>query len=426
MTDRRKTFSNRFSGRFGAIRYRYALAPYVWSVADSVWSLPVTSEGGIDLRTIAQMGTAGGAPQGFAFVASTQPVTGAEITRSMYVDEPATSGMQDAWESNMGYRPTGAQLRDLLWDQLTTGSDPSGDAGPKPLMPTVDGHLELVLGGHSTIKREKFEWGKHAHTNQVQAVLHRDFARRWEETNGADHCRRELDWQCHKFGCDDWKEFVPKRLHQHVPGRLPHATTITDNFDGTDGDTIGNLLTWVEDGGDWDRLSNQVIVSAAATCMCHNTSALSGSDHYAQCSIIAQGTANGAANRITGGLARYTDQNNFYYAGLNNVAAGTAFRFYKRVTGTDTQIGTDGTVSVSLPQPAKTQCSGSTMTGFWNGSAVSGPGGTDTSLASGTLTGMWMRFGTTTATIDNFEAADLAAGVTIPIMDHHYRMMRAG
>jgi hypothetical protein len=124
MSDRRKGFSARFSNRFGAIRYRYALAPYEWVVVTDPgphWRPPATTEGVVDLRPLAAQAMVGGAPQGFAFVAATQPVSGAEIVRAEYVDANVTGAMLDAWEAITGFRPQGAQLRDLLWDQLTTG-----------------------------------------------------------------------------------------------------------------------------------------------------------------------------------------------------------------------------------------------------------------------------------------------------------------
>jgi hypothetical protein len=408
MTDRRKRFSARFSGRFGAIRYRYALAPFAW-VGDGdgrfQWEPPATTEGCIDLRPLAAQAIAGGAPQGFAFVAATQPVTGTEITQATYVDEPATNTMRDAWQSAIGYRPAGAQLRDLLFDQLTNGADPAGESGPKPLMPT-GGQLELHLGGHSPIKSEPFNWGVHPHTNRVQAVLQRDFEQLWEERNGDDHCRRVLDYNCEKYRVADWRELVPRRLHAHVPGRLPHATTITEAWP-TASSTLSSGQTQP-----WTEVLNNSTVPAIG-----RFSGLSGSvEHRARCDTAvssvdhrtyAPGRGNGS--RTASLYARYAAAADTAYCSRVSVT-GTTLTVRKVVAGVETVLGTDNTITITAGVfgDLEIRCSGSTISGWWN--SVQRVSLTDTAITTGTQGGAGVNGGDANCAIGAWASADLAVG----------------
>lgn len=401
-------FSAGFAAGFGVGRYRYALAPYVWDTSDPespFWRMPASSVGGIDLRPLAAQGIAGGAPQGFAFVAAMQPVAGVAVATSLHMaDENASAAMQDAWEAGTGYRPSGAKLVDLLWDQLTVGADPAGDAGPKPLLPTVGGQLELWLPGHSLVKSESFVWGVHPHTNRVQAVLQRDFEAMWEETNGDDHCRRVLDYHCEKYRISDWKEFVPQRLRAHVPGRLPHATTITDDFNRADQTGLGTGAggwSWTSVTGSIDIASNQATPPALVANRSRAESDLSSVDHYAQADIVALS----GSSRVAGPMARYASAADTGYIFL--ITTGGATTLDKVVTGTRTALGTS-TASISLPDTLKMESNGSTQTGYYN--AVSNVSLTDTAITTGTRTGLHQRSGITS--LDNFEAADLAGGAS--------------
>lgn len=415
MTDRRKKFNSRFGGRFGAIRYRYSLSPFIWETNDPEmphWRFQNTVEGGIDLRPIAAQAIAGGTPQGFAFVASTQPVSGNEICRAMHVDESTTSLMRDAWQSAIGYRPDGDNLLGMLLDQMTVGADPAGEFGPKPLIPTVNGMLELWLGGHSRVWSERFQWGTHPHTNQVQAVLQRDFERLWEALNGNDHCRRVLDWQCEKFKVNDWKQLVPRRLHQHVPGRLPHDTSISDNFNrANDTDmSVGAPFNWTDVAGAMSINTNRAML-ATSPARSRAESALSGTDHYSQADLIrGSGSANSGHASV-----RYASGSDDCYT-LRNQQGGAGsgarpFRISKVVTGTSTDLGSASTVSQTAPETMRLTCSGTSLTSAYNGADVETL--TDSTHSTGTRCGVGA-IGTTAWGVDNFSAEDLAVVTARP------------
>src|SRR5687768_5035121 len=158
---RKRSYGMRVGLQSGVLPYRYSLVPWVWDTSHPVspfWRLPA-SVGGIDLRPLPAQALAGGAPQGRGFCVTRGAVTGDELVAAYHpADALSTTTMRDGWQGAMGYRPAGATLLDLLWDQLTAGADPSGVSGPKPLMPTTQGNLEVWLGGHSLVRRERFRF----------------------------------------------------------------------------------------------------------------------------------------------------------------------------------------------------------------------------------------------------------------------------
>lgn len=344
-----------------------------------------------------------------------QPEGGVAIATAMHMTEQnADSAMQDAWQSAMGYRPQGARLVDLLWDQLTAGSDPSGESGPKPLMPTVSGELELHVPGHSLVKSERFRFGIHPHTNRVQDVLRRDFEKTWERTNGHDHCRRVLDFTCEKYRVNEWREFVPQRLHAHVPGRLPHATTITDHFQRSDADALGNSSegwSWSELTGDMDITNNSFAYipdsSTGILCMARANSDLSGTDHYSQ--VLVRSQSDFFQN--AGAVARKDDTATItYYAGRFFWSNGSqSGAIHKVVTGTATSLASASqTLNTTSQYTAELEANGSNLSLARDGSAVTSV--TDTAISGGLRCGMAGQRHASGGTVsfDNFEAADLA------------------
>jgi hypothetical protein len=233
-------------------------------------------------------------------------------------------------------------------------------------------------------------------------LLRRDFERMWEETNGNDQCRRVLDFTCEKYRVKDWREFVPTRLHAHVPGRLPHATTISDDFTRADGDAIGNLLTWSELSGDFDTVSNRIRTGAGGggvSSLAQATSDLSSTDHYSQVAVYPSALDSGPAARAQAGPTAYIAVAN---SGLGN------FRLYKLVAGAFTQLGsTVGSITWANADTVKTEANGSSISAFRNSSSLIGPV-SDSAISSGVRCGVWS-FSDNVGDLDDFEAADLIA-----------------
>jgi hypothetical protein len=395
---RTRSYGMRVGLQSGVLPYRYALVPWVWDTSGGLsrWRLPASSVGGVDLRPLSAQGVAGGAPQGFAFCTSLQSVTGTAIATVPHMGEAnVTTAMQDAWEGATAYRPQGAKLVDLLFDQLTTGSDPDGIDGPKPLMPTVGGQLELHVGGHSLVKSERFRFGIHPHTGKVRDLLRRQFEDQWEATNGDDHCRRCLDFTCKKYKVADWREFVPVRLHAHVPGRLPHATTVTDNFNRADG---GLGASWTAQSGTWAISTNEAGTSAGAGWnMARYESDLSSDDHYSQIE------ARVVTSAYYGGACRCSSSAVTFYS----VGGDGNLYLFKLVAGTQTTLTGGAAQAYVVGQNWRSSADGSTIKGYAN--AVEKASTTDTAITGNLRAGM-SQFGNAGRLHDNFEAADLGGG----------------
>lgn len=404
MANPRKGWAERFDSRFGVGRYHYSLTPWIWDTTSMPmhhWRGPASAVGLVDFRSIPQQSIAGGAPQGFAFCASTQPTGGIEIAHSLnFINEQATNGMRDAWESGMGFRPIGGpNIVDLPWDQLTTGSDPSGENGPKPLMPGTDGFLRFYIGGHSLAKSEYFRWGIHPHTNRVRDVLRRQFAEQHERHQ--EHARKVLDFWCIKYRVEDWKEFVPANLHAHVPGRLKHSTTITETFTGTDGDPLGPNHTWTIQAGTWVKKDNKARKSTndATVEMARADTALSSDDHYAQVVVTV------GISRFHGPVCRVPSS----IASTGYLVAEFSVVLYlrKQVAGVFTDIDSVAHTIIN-GGVYKVEADGSAIKGYAD--TVGLLSATDTAITGNLYCGLVAYGAEAGGTMDNFEAADLGAG----------------
>jgi hypothetical protein len=391
----------------GQSAYRYALAPYTWVTAGTIahWRQPAPAVGAVDLRPLAAQAAAGGTPSGYAFVPCLQSPGAVDLAAGLHMNGiDSTTGMRDAWESATGYRPVGATLTDLLWDQLTTGADPTGEAGPKPLMPGTDGQLKLFVGGHSLVKAERFAWGAHPHTNRVRDVLRRDFEREWEQSGGHDHCRRVLDFTCKKFKVDDWRDFVPARLHAHVPGRLPHATTITESFNQADSSTLGPDLSWTEILGDVKTVSNKAVGHGSTENVGRANSDLSSDDHY--CQVVITNVSAGTSSNCGPMTRKDSSATLTYYLAIFE-RTGDLWKSFKSVGGSFTNIGSNTNLAASESDTIKLETDGSNITRYRNGASQDAT--TDAAI-TGNLRCGFMCYAADAIQADSFEAADLAAG----------------
>jgi hypothetical protein len=294
-----------------------------------------------------------------------------------------------------------------VWEALTTGADPEGLASAKPLVPTVQGNVELVFAASGLARRERFRFGTHPHTDKLRTLLRRQFGAMWDATDGADHCRRCLDKTCEKYGVEDWKEFVPQRLRAHVPGRLPHATTITESFNKADAATLGPDLTWTTSGSvTWSVTSNRGHKSGSGGQgeFANAGTDLSGDDHYGQavCYVPVAGTYHGPACRTDFGAG-----SSFYsFVGASNDSTVYLIKW----AGGQTNIAT-GTHTLADADVVKVEANGSTITGYVN--TVNVASVTDTGITGFLRCGLNQNTATAAGTFDSFEAADLGGGGSI-------------
>ena len=414
------------------VDYRYGLVPYEWAAGDSPrpsWRVPGGLPG-IDLGRMGDMsvpGAALGATRGmaFAWTPGVLPSGAVSLGRGDFRDITVDAAMRDAWKSGTGYKPDGARLVDLLWDQLTTGADPSGQDAARPLVPTRSLDLELWLPGHSMVRRERFAWGSHGHTNKLKAALTshleriRDDAGRGKLVNpitrqpDTEYHREVMQGLLEKYRCtfDDlrpsgWpKSDTPKK----------HNTTLTESFDTSNSDTLGPDQTWTEVDGDWDIVSNaaqlQTTAGTVRTARCEAD--LSSDDHYAE----SVGNA-GTVSEI-GAAVRFLSSAETAYIGFIYTPNSTVYLF-KLVAGAETSISSQAS-SWGGSGTFKCQADGSTIKVYQDG--VQKISVTDTSITGNLRTGMMAYCnGTPLPNITSWSAADLyAAATVIPVFMNQYR-----
>jgi len=421
---------------------RTYLGPWQWQAdADAVgWVAPAGCIGAVDLRPVPLQGIAGGTPGMGLFV--TESALPAEFTL-LGTGEPdevrSTARHRAAWKALAGYTPQGDTLAGLLWDHLTRGADPSGDAGPRPLMPGQTGQAhwhDLYL--HRRVRSEPFAWGDDPEaTGRVRVMLRREFRELFDLANGGrlrdrQQHRRVLDFWCERFGVDDWREFVPTDLRAEVPGRLRHETSITESFNKADSSTLGPDQTWTEYAGvsagdKFTIVSNQVRSTSTGgdNPTARAESDLSSADHYAQVDVTNLGS--GTENRQCGSATRFHPTANTCYVARAIRATVNALRILKMTAGVGTDLTSAG-ISMTVPFSVKCEANGSTLKGYRAGVEVVST--TDTSITGNLRCGIWAfsnALGTGFAELDNFSASDLAAsGILYTQLERSVRGIQRG
>jgi hypothetical protein len=286
----------------------FGLCTYDWR--DGAYRPPVGTVGAVDLRPVPEQGMPGVQGSGPVVVCSAVPIPRESLIRPF---GDATAAL------------------DYTWRALTTGSDPLGLGGPKPLMPMTDGNLLLRLGPVSRVQRFRMS---SPHANRVRAVLASDFGEMWERTNGDDHCRRVLDMTCEKRGHEEWRVFVPRRLRSHVPGRLLHATTLSDNFNRAN-ETL--TTPWVQDATGMTIVSNQLRCLGTPAIGYYN-SPLSSDDMETSITRVSKSGVNGGGGCYARKQSGATDNNTY----LNWCDSADGHQLYKFVGGSLTSLASGG------------------------------------------------------------------------------------
>jgi hypothetical protein len=404
---------------------KFYRGPWQWVTnGESYWA-PPPGFVGLDLRPLAEQAVAGGTP-GLGIFVGPDTLTDKSydlLGIGSWGDIKASQKIRDAIPGK--YRPKGEDLLGVLLDIFTDGSDPDGIDGPKPIMPSSSGRMELHLGGRSHF--ENFRWGDR-YTGKVGDLLRRDFALTMADAKTGKlrddkHHLRCLDALCEKFGVQDWKEFVPASLQKDVPGRLKHETTYTDDFDRANAATLGASWSKIQSSGTQElgidtnncRLPNSGNTSALTSVVHRYDSDLSSTDHESGCSWGNDNFNIVAGSHTVGPICRKdsTATLTFYAMRLARTASGGVYtandaQLFKFVSGTATQLGSDVSVTPSLPDPLKIYASGSTIKSYYDG--VERHSQTDSAISSGLRCGLRLVVGNGVAWRgDDWNAADLAA-----------------
>ena len=387
---------------------RYVLGPWQWFAGDPEdigphWRAPEGCAGCLDLRSIPQQSLAGGAPQGFGLFAlrNSAPNPGSSYRPlGRALDDTVSPTTRNLIGSQLGVGPLeSSRLNLLLYELLTVKGDHTGENFARPLMPDTRREMTIGLAGELA-HRETFRHDSVQHRAARRQLREQYRANRLAESQGRlppEHHRRVLDFTRKKLGLD-WRFLVPPEFTGD-PGPLRHRTTITESFNTANSGTLGPDLPWTELRGDMEIVNNEAKWVSATPAVARADSNLSSDDHYAQVLLPAAGRGSGVACRVA-------DANNMY---LPYIGPGSQTRSHiaKYVGGTlTTFLNVAKSPAWANGDTLKGESDGSKHTIYFNGSQEGQA--TDTAL-TGTLTAGIALY-LAGRTLDNFEAADLAAG----------------
>ena len=391
----------------------YYLGQWEWNSnpVDSLyprWEAPHEEfiTGAIDLRSIPQQSLAGGSPQGYAIFSYSQTVNGMTYLGND-VNGNVPNQIKNKLKNKLGITETitGSNFVDVLWEVLTVLADPTGNTRWKPLMPGVNGRMNLKLGRAGKIKEialvpfESPEW------DNVLAVLHNDY-KRMLDTEPYRVIAKVLDFWEHKYKVP-YQTFIPNGVIQIAS--LPHETTITESWNCSDSDDISCDLTWTQVAGDIDIVNNKARFPTNGGKRGRAESDLSSDDHYAQVDGFL--TDGGSDEGQVGAMVRFDSAaDNNYFGGYNSFSAPSwRLRIEKTTAGTTSSIlGPDTSGSISTTPTVKLLANGSSIELFVDGSpAIDLTDSSHTGYVRAGIQGYDALGGP--YEVDNFVAADLAA-----------------
>ena len=380
----------------------HCLARWEWTDEDH-WNPPhmVDALGWIDLRTLAQAGTAGG-EGGWMFGVYDSPMGGTGMDcYGANLEKPMRDSQVTVVELVLGRPARSLESRDwrnILWEIYTVDASPDGSAGPKPILPNHNGVISLRLGGHGTIKDERLRAGSHPAWPKVQEVLRQVYREtRQKVLDGnfpADTHRKVLGNWLNKYSTDDHTLFIPNDLPNEEP--IDPSTTITDDFNRTDsGDLGGN---WTIHNAGFEIISNQAETTSSAEVQ-YTASSLSSDDHFCQVTAVNHNSDDRYSCR-----ARMIDNDDAYFVEFRPEAGTDLRRIRKEISTTQTTLCTSN-AEWSAGAVFNMETDGSAMEAFED--SVSICTATDTDLTGQLQCGL--KSNASGSQFDDFECSDLAA-----------------
>ena len=401
------------------------VAPWEWRTSDPgdiLWANPSPSGvGSLDLRSLPQQGVAGGTPRGLGCFVTRQPDQNLDIPLGDGLDAHVTMSVRRAVETVLDL-PVGAVASDtpldVLWELLTVHADPTGRARWKPLMPTVEGNLELRWGGFSLVRRERYDPARHPLPVEVNRE---DYRRIRQETMEGLIVNRDEEFHLQYLQMLTEKyQRVGLRAEDLVPrdlpfeGTRPHRTTLTEEWNCADSSAINCDQTWTETTDKFEIKSNKLDTDANGYGKARLESDLASADHDAIVASMHLTSASAGRDNRAATLVRYHGSDDTFYWGRIKAKNSNDADILKTVTGTATVIGTSADGGLSQPATWKhtTEINGSTLRLLIDD--VEKRSGTDTAITSNTRTGVYGGAGdrTTHFNADGLTAADLAAAAT--------------
>ncbi len=364
------------------------------------WRIPGAA-GIVNLQTPAQVGTG----QGYAFAAFPNPITRPDAIPIS--DKAALVAALGIGESIVATTPI-----DILWELLTQHSDPTGLVRWRPIIPTRAGNLELFLGGHTPVRRERFELGVHPASPGVLAVIRLDFQRKMaaDLAIGSEHYRYVLREYTKKYG-------VPAELiSQDSSIKLPDISDaeINDDFGRGDGDLQGSSSSeswswssWNGTSGDIDIVSNEIACTTGATKeeRVRADSDLDSDDHYVELTVKTLVRSAGAT--VAGVFFRKSSASTYQFYEVFIQNDGAAYRL--RLTVEDSVLAEDNDYSWSDGGKIEGDADGSTIRALVDDVQVHSV--TDGTRSGETRTGVrgFTNNTNNSLTADDFKAGDKVA-----------------
>jgi hypothetical protein len=407
---------------------RYWIGPWQWITDESVpgpsWNAPAGTVAVVDLRNATdagRQGTTGDRPIGFFAGPDTLslPLDYARIGMGDCREIVATAQMRNLWEDVTGYRPGGAMLVDLLWDQLTNGADVDGESAVAPLVPRADGTVELLLGGHSVVKAERFG-GRIQGAGRWNATLRKQlraqFARQFDRRQ---HVAEKVlgNWVA-KYGLgDNWQHLVPPKLRAHTQGPRKPETTYSDVISGrTEALNAGNWHYYTTSQNFQVVTAGTYLASGSGYRPAEYISSLSSDDMYSEFEWVTTTASSGPATRTNDWNTTTPDfMHSQQYSGqgyitkiINGGATNLANAANTHAIGNVDRLTSDG--------------SGHTLAV----NSVDKVSVTDTSIVGYVQAGFMFAVAAGTAQCKNWAAADIAAGGPVLPALLEGGMMRGG
>lgn len=390
----------------------YYIGQWEWAEncigSEGCWRAPHFEDntGSIDLRSIPNQSVKGGTPQGFGvFTYSTTVVDNNLVYLGSGKDGVISTLKRTAIQNKIGKTIIGSNIKDVIYEFLTTHADATGENFAKPLMPDKDLKMKINIGTEGEIKQTMLVPGMSEEWPKVLAVIQNDY-RRMIETEPQILMAKWLDSLEDQYNLP-YTTFIPKDAPIKIVS-LPHETTITEDFNCTDSDSLNCDLTWTELVGDIDLVSNTAqIPGGFANALARADSDVSSTNFYVQSEIQAAAEAT-TSNYIQIGMRKDSSATlTFYHYGTSFLE--DTLNFYKCVSGSFTQLVTDAaqTLNISTTYTLKIKADGSTITWDFNGSQVAST--TDTAITTGTRGQIrGTPAGGGAAIWDNWSASDLA------------------
>lgn len=382
-----------------AVPTSYWLAPPVLVDEDGelTWIRPTGATATVDLRGEAQSGPTG---DGLMFAAAP---TGVGLDRGVLLGdnlaETITPSRRRAAADalGLGSLPV-ASVIDTLVEILTSRAQVEGESFVAPLMPTREGEIEIHLAGHSRVWSERVVGRGSKRLKKIIRRKKRELGR-IEREHGEEVAAKVATLNARRLRVD-FADVLPARLRNMKP-RKPR-TSFSDDFNRADG-ALGSPWTGVSSPGNITVSSNQALAGGHGSA--RYDADVSSDDH----TVTLDSVFHPVGGSHAAAAARFAAAADTYYWGRYRASGASTLR--KRVAGSNTEIGSEGT-SRSTVYTGAVDCNGSTIRFLYDGGEVISV--TDTAISGNLRGGMDLRFVNTIA--DNFLIDDgVSAGATAPI-----------